>query len=98
MTGARLALLVGLFVAPAILLRLGHRFRERDDRQRRRFWGGVIGYLVGLLVSTAAMLGPPVWWAGGSVARELCVHWAMLVGFTIGVLLAPSLGRRTARS
>jgi hypothetical protein len=97
MTAARLAFLVGLFVAPAILLHLGHRFRERDDRHRRRFWGGVIGHLVGSLVSFGALLAPPVAWAGESVVRDLSVHWAMLVGFMIGVLLAPTIGRQTAR-
>jgi hypothetical protein len=86
MTLQGLALLLGLFGAPAALAALGHRFRERDPAEKRRFWGGVIGYVAGLTVALWAMMAPPVWWAGDGALRELVVHWAMLGGFLMGVL------------
>jgi hypothetical protein len=99
MTVHGLALLLGLFGVPAALATLGHRFRERDPSERRRFWGGVIGYGVGLAVTLTAMMAPPVWWAGGGVVREVAVHWSMLAGFLAGVLAGPlSLGRRRRRA
>lgn len=79
-----IALLAGLFVFPALLLITGHHLRRRDARTRHRFWGGVLGYLVGLLIATAAMLAPPVWWEGGSAVRNLLVYWSMTAGFLGG--------------
>jgi hypothetical protein len=89
MIGERVALLFGLFIAPLILLYLGQRLRERSERARRRFWGGVIGHVAGMLVATVAMLAPPIWWAGGSFARDFAVHWSMLIGFALGLLIGP---------
>jgi hypothetical protein len=86
MTLQGLALLLGLFGAPSALAALGHRFRERDPLEKRRFWGGVLGYVAGLIVALSAMMVPPVWWAGAGVLRELVVHWSMLAGFLAGVL------------
>lgn len=88
MIGERLALLFGLFGAPLLLVHFGHRLRDRSARERKRFWGGVIGHAIGMLVSVAAMLMPPIWWAGGSFARDFAVHWSMLIGFILGVLFA----------
>jgi hypothetical protein len=86
MTLHGLALLLGLFGAPAALATLGHRFRERAPLQKRRFWGGLIGYATGLALALSAMMVPPVWWEGGALLREVAVHWSMLLGFLAGVL------------
>ena len=85
----RVALLMGLFVAPALLLYLAHHLRLASDTRKRRFWGALCGHVAGLLLATAAMMTPPVWWSGGSVIRDLTVHWAMVVGFAVGWLVAP---------
>lgn len=99
---SRLALLLGLFAAPAVLLYYGYRFRERSDPVRRRFWGGVTGHVLGMLVATAAMLAPPIAWTGGALTRDLAVHWSMLAGFLIGVLagplVRPATGNRWTRT
>ena len=92
MTPGRVALLLGLFAAPLVLLYLGHRLRGRGPRARRSFWGGIAGYLVGMIVSVAAMMMPPVWWTDGGAARDFVVHWAMLVGFLLGIVLGPFVG------
>ena len=83
MTG-RVALLAGLFLAPAILLAVSHRLRERSDRGKRAFWGGVIGHIAGMCIASLAMFAPPVWWQGGPQLRDLIVHWAMLIAFLAG--------------
>jgi L-cystine uptake protein TcyP (sodium:dicarboxylate symporter family) len=90
---ARIALLTGLFIAPAVLLVLGHRMRERSDRSKRMFWGGVIGHSIGLAIAMLVMMTPPVWWADTESARTFTVHWSMLVGFGAGALIAPVLPR-----
>lgn len=87
MIGERVALLFGLFGVPALLLFMGHRLRDRAKPARRRFWAGLVGHLAGLLVSTVAMMAPPIWWAGGSFARDFAVHWSMLIGFGLGLIL-----------
>ena len=97
MTGERVALLLGLFAAPLVLLYLGHRLRGRGPRARHAFWGGVAGYVVGMLISVAAMMMPPVWWTG-EAARDFAVHWAMLVGFLLGIMLGPFAGSQRASS
>lgn len=83
----RLALLAGLFIAPAILLAIGHRLRERSDRAKRAFWGGVIGHIAGMCIACGAMFAPPIWWEGGPGLRDFIVHWAMLVAFLAGGLI-----------
>jgi len=95
MTLHGLALLLGLFGAPAALATLGHRFRECAPLQKRRFWGGLMGYAAGLALALSAMMVPPVWWDGGALLRELAVHWSMVAGFLLGVLAGHlSLGRK----
>jgi Mg/Co/Ni transporter MgtE len=99
MTMNGLALLLGLFGAPAALATLGHRFREQAPRQKRRFWGGVIGYVAGLALALSAMMVPPVWWEGSGPLREGAIHWSMLVGLLAGILVGTLLpGARGPRS
>ena len=77
------ALLTGLFVAPAVLLWLGHRLRRRSVRVRGAFWGGVIGHSLGMLVTLLAAHYPPVLW-GGEGWRAAAVHASMLAGASLG--------------
>ena len=81
---SRLALLAGLFVAPAVLLWLGHRLRRRTPRMRAVFWGATIGYVLGMLATLWAMHLPPVLWDEGGGWRTAAVHWGMLAGAAIG--------------
>lgn len=90
---ARVALLFGLFAAPLLLLALGHRVREASHREKARFWGGVVGYIVGTLVTVVAMLLPPTAWGEAASLRTLAVHWSMLAGFALGILLGPRILR-----
>ena len=93
-----IALLFGLFGAPLVLLYLGHRLRDHGPRAKRRFWGGVIGYIAGMLLSMIAMLGPPVFWAGAGLARDIAIHWSMLSGLLLGLIIAPLSDFRSAHA
>lgn len=101
MIGERVALLVGLFVAPLVLLWLGHRMRDRSAVARGGFWGGVIGHASGLLITLLTSVLPPVWWAGGPFLRDFAVHWspALLAasGIAAGALLASRRRATTGR-
>jgi hypothetical protein len=97
MTISLLALLLGLFGVPALLMILGHRLRGRSERHKRRFWGGVLGYVLGMVVAVCAMLLPPVGWADGSLLRPFLVHWSMFTGGVLGVLTGPAWARTPAR-
>ena len=97
MTADPFALLLGLFGVPAVLMILGHRLRGRSEEHKRRFWGGVLGYTLGMVVAIIAMLIPPVDWADGALMRSVLVHWAMLTGGTLGVLTGPFWARAPSR-
>jgi hypothetical protein len=92
---SRLALLVGLFIIPTILLALGHRLRDRSVVGRGAFWGGVIGHTLALVVGTLALHYPPVLWSG--TTREVLAFWIMMLGGVAGMALGAVRGsRRTA--
>lgn len=97
MSLSMLALLVGLFVVPCVLLWMGHRLRRRTAAWRGAFWGTVTGHTAGMLVSVAAMHVPPVLWAGGD-ARTLLVHWGMLISAMLGGAIGWMMGARRAGS
>lgn len=97
MIGERVALLLGLFLVPALLLWLGHGFRAASPRRRRLFWGGVVGHLSGLALTTVMAVTPPIWWAGGSFWRDFAVHWSLLFGALIGAGLAAAVARARSR-
>jgi len=94
MTISLFALLLGLFGTPAALMILGHRLRGRTLNHKRRFWGGVYGYFLGILLSVSAMLFPPVAWAQEPSIRLFLAHWAMLLGGLIGILTGPYWARK----
>lgn len=87
------ALLLGLFAVPGLLMVFGHRLRGRSESHKRRFWGGVTGYILGMLVAISSMLFPPVWWADESFLRPFLVHWPMLIGGGLGILTGPFWAR-----
>lgn len=94
MMGERVALLVGLFAIPGLLLWLGHRLRDRSPRQRGAFWGGVIGHGIGLAITLTAAVKPAVWWAGGPFLRDFAVHWSPMLLALGGLALGSLLLRR----
>ena len=95
MMGERVALLVGLFVIPGVLLWLGHRLRDRTPRERNAFWGGVMGHAFGLTITLVAAVKPAVWWAGGPFLRDFAVHWSPMLLAMAGLALGALLTRRT---
>lgn len=97
MTLEHVALLMGLFVVPALLLALGHRYRRRPPLWRRIFWGGVIGHSIAILVMLAATMYPPVIWEGGLRARDVAVHWSMVLGGVVGGVIGAALPARGRR-
>jgi hypothetical protein len=97
MTSFSVALILGLFGTPAILMALGHRLRGRSLDHRRRFWGGVYGYFLGIVISISAMLLPPVAWVQEPSLRPFLVHWAMFLGGVIGILTGPYWARKPGR-
>lgn len=94
MSGAQAALLAGLFLAPALLLWLGHGFRRRSGRWRRVFWGAVIGHTLAMLLMTVAALYPPVEWGGEGFWRDFAVHWSLALGAIVGALAGAAQPRR----
>lgn len=98
MTLEHWALLVGLFVVPALLLALGHRLRRRPPLWRRVFWGGVIGHSIAILVMLIATMYPPIVWEGGPRSRDVSVHWSLVLGGIVGGAIAAGLPGRQRRS
>lgn len=93
MTESRLALVIGLFIVPALLLWLGHRMRRQTEVRRRVFWGATVGYVLGMLLMLAAIHYPAVLWTGGGW-RTAAVHWGMLAGAVVGAGGGWATGRR----
>lgn len=91
------ALLMGLFVVPALLLALGHRLRRRPPVWRRVFWGGVIGHSLAILVMLTTTLYPPVAWEGGPRSRDAAVHGSLVLGAIAGGGIAAALPARKRR-
>jgi protein-S-isoprenylcysteine O-methyltransferase Ste14 len=92
---ARLALLVGFFVVPTILLMIGHRLRERTPRQRGAFWGGIVGHSIALLVAIGALHYPPVIWT--TDVRIAIGFWSMLLGGAVGAAIGALRARPGAQ-
>jgi hypothetical protein len=97
MSFAGIGLLLGLFLVPAVLLQLGHRLRHRTPRERRIFWGGLVGHSGGALISTIALMAPPVMWADGTL-RLFAAHWAMVVCALLGAIIGSITLRQPSSS
>ena len=79
MSAGIIAFLLGLFGVPIALLFYGHRLRRRPERQRRAFWGAIIGHCIaGTLAVTLGMI-PPVAWTSEDTARGFAGLWSLLV-------------------
>ena len=91
---SRVALVIGLFVVPAVLLWLGHRLRRQTPARRRVFWGATVGYLLGMLATLIVIHYPPVLWTGGGW-RTAVVHWGMIVGAVVGAGVGRLVQRRS---
>lgn len=97
MSAEHVALLVGMFAIPALLLALGHRLRRRPPFWRRVFWGAVAGHSIALLVTLGAALYPPIAWADGPRPRDNAVHWTMVLGALAGGAIGGALRPRGRR-
>jgi len=95
MTASQIALLLGLFAVPAVLLWAGHRLRRRSARARAAFWGAVIAHALAWLPTIAAAY-PPAAWSPDDTVRGLLGFWSLLlappVGAGLGVLVARRRG------
>lgn len=92
MSLSMLALLLGLFVVPAVALALGHRLAKRPARQRGAFWGVVFGHTVAVVAATTAALALPVKWSEADVLRGAVGLWGMLVLGALGGVIGYVLG------
>lgn len=98
MTIGTIALLIGLFVMPVVLLGLGHRLRRRSPMQRRIFWGALVGYLVAALAAMWVGMVPAAEWSSTDTARGLLGFCGLLLGPIIGAAAAAIAStRRTDR-
>ena len=85
MTVQRTALLVGLLLTPALLLWLGHGFRDLPRRWKHGFWGGVIGEMIGVALVATILVFPPVQWQAGGW-RDAALHWSLVVLPLLGLM------------
>lgn len=88
MSGGRVIFVFGLFIVPLTLVWYGHHLRRRSPNQRAIFWGGVIGYGIGVVITSVFMLVPPVDWAGGGRIREMAIQYSMVVLALLGIVSA----------
>lgn len=95
MSVGTVALLVGLFVVPVVLLVLGHRLRRRTPTQRRAFWGALVGYLVAALAAMWVGMVPAAEWSSNDTMRGLLGFGGLLAGPLIGAAAAIVGKRRT---
>ena len=97
MTLGSVALLLGIFGVPMVLLWAGHRMRRRSARWHAAFWGGIAGHLLALIVGSVAAMTPAEQWAPADVWRGALGLWSFLVlptiGAAIGVVRAGRFGR-----
>jgi hypothetical protein len=84
MTVGLLAMLLGVFVVPGVLLWMGHRLRRRPARWRRMFWGALIGHLVAMTIGLVFAMVPPEEWSGDDYVRGAFAFWSFLLAPIIG--------------
>lgn len=88
MTIGTVALLLGIFVVPAVLLWAGHRMRRRSPGWHRVFWGAVIGHFFALGIGSVAGMMPAEQWAATDTLRGAAGLWSFLVLPLVGALIA----------
>jgi uncharacterized membrane protein YdcZ (DUF606 family) len=84
---AKLAFATGLFVVPIVLLSVGHTLRKRSPQQRAAFWGATYGYLGAVTLTCVLTVAPPIDWNGGSLVRDVAIHWSMLLAAMVGAVI-----------
>ncbi len=94
MNGNAIALILGLFAAPAWLAWFGHHLRTRTHAARATFWGGVMGHTIATVVLVVLVLAPPELWASRST-RETAVYWILLAGALVGAAVGRIVGSRS---
>ncbi len=65
-------------MAPAVLLWLGHNYRDRSPASRCFFWGGVVGYGASIILVTVLLIVPPVYWGESGGLRWIAIQWIPL--------------------
>lgn len=79
MSAGILAMLMGAFIVPGILLWAGHRIRRRSPRWRATFWGGVAGHVIALVLASLAAMNPAETWSDANVVRGAFGLWSLLI-------------------
>lgn len=95
-----LLLLLGIFGVPLALLVKTQRFRDLGARMRGAFWGGVIGYAVGILVWGLFTIAPAVMWDPGTARLAgviLPLFGFGVVGIGVGALIGKEPRERPHR-
>lgn len=87
MTTGIAAMLLGIFVLPAILLWAGHRLRRRSPRWHAAFWGAVLGHVVALVLGSIAAMTPAEQWNDTNIWRGALGLWSFLLLPALGALL-----------
>ncbi len=80
-------LLIGLFLVPIWLVREAHGIRNRDLRRMRLFWWVALGHTLGMLVTLAALLAPPIFWGDAGGLRSVLIYWGLFAGAGTGGLV-----------
>lgn len=86
MTVGSLAMLLGIFGVPVVLLGAGHRLRRRSARWHAAFWGGVAGHVAALVIGSVAAVVPAEQWAPTDLWRGALGLWSFLVLPAIGAM------------
>ena len=94
MTIGTLAMLIGVFGVPVILLRWGHRLRRQSPRRRGMFWGGLIGYGFAACVALVVSVTPAAVWSPDDTLRGLLGFWSFLIAAGAGALAGIVLASR----
>jgi hypothetical protein len=95
MTLGFLAMMVGAFGVPTVLLWAGHRLRRRSARWIGIFWGAVVGHAASLIVGPVASMIPAAEWSPTDVWRGAFGYWSFFVFPLLGALIG--LVRATRR-
>ena len=97
MTPGLAAMLLGVFVVPAVLLWAGHRLRRRPPRWRGAFWGAVIAHIVAVPIALVAAMFPAAEWDQTNAVRGMFGFWLLLLAPLIGAGIGSLLAGRAPR-